>query len=169
MKIQDQETKITSAMFQKYLIGTNGEPGNYFVGETLRARTWPCLLLALATFPLVAAIAGTAEAQYLQTNLVSDIPGLAATTDANLQNPWGIASSATSPLWIADNRTGVATLYNGDGMANALVVTVSPTFGGTPPAAPTGQVFNGTASFELTPGNPARFIFATEEKGARMK
>jgi uncharacterized protein (TIGR03118 family) len=126
---------------------------------TLRVLAWPSLLMALSTF----ALASTADAQYRQTNLVSDIPGLAAATDVNLQNPWGIAASATSPLWIANNRTGVATLYNGAGVATPLVVTVAPTFGGAGPAAPTGQVFNGTASFELTPGNPARFIFATED------
>jgi len=32
-----------------------------------------------------------------------------------------------------------------------------------PPAKPTGLVFNGGAGFELTPGRPARFIFATED------
>ena len=162
MQIQHHETEIALAMVQNLRNVAHREPGNFFVGGMLRRRAWPCLPLALATLALTA-IAGTAEAQYLQTNLVSDIPGLAATTDANLQNPWGIASSATSPLWIADNRTGVATLYDGDGVANALVVTVSPTFGGAGPAAPTGQVFNGTTGFTLTPGNPARFIFATED------
>ena len=125
----------------------------------LAASARHCLTLAIASV----ALAGIADAQYLQTNLVSDIPGLALATDPNLQNPWGIASSATSPLWVADNRTGVATLYNGDGVANALVVTVAPTFGGAAPATPTGQVFNGTSSFEVSPGIPARFIFATED------
>jgi len=39
--------------------------------------------------------------KYRQTNLVSDIPQLAAVTDPNLGNPWGIARSATSPWWVA--------------------------------------------------------------------
>ena len=52
---------------------------------------------------------------YQQTNLVSNIPGLAATTDANLVNSWGIARSATSPWWVNDNGTGVATVYSGAG------------------------------------------------------
>ena len=51
-----------------------------------------------------------AIAPYLQTNLVSDIPGLAPITDPNLQNPWGVSESATSPLWISDQAAGVATL-----------------------------------------------------------
>jgi len=35
---------------------------------------------------------------FFQTNLVSDIPGLANNTDSNLVNPWGIAFSSTSPF-----------------------------------------------------------------------
>jgi hypothetical protein len=37
-------------------------------------------------------------AQYAQTNLVSDIQGLATITDPLLVNPWGISHSATSPF-----------------------------------------------------------------------
>ena len=104
---------------------------------------------------------------YVQTNLVSDIPGVAAHTDPNLSNPWGISSSATSPFWVSDNKTGVSTLYNGNGepfpLQNPLVVNIPPPGGGTPPAAPTGQVFNGGSNFNLGPNQPARFIFATED------
>jgi uncharacterized protein (TIGR03118 family) len=100
---------------------------------------------------------------YVETDLVSDIPGRAAHLDPNLVNPWGIAFSATSPFWVSDNRTGLSTLYDGSGAPNSLVVTVPPPGGGTPPAAPTGVVFNGGIGFELSPGLPARFIFATED------
>ena len=34
---------------------------------------------------------------YNQTNLVSDIPNLAAKTDPNLVNPWGLARSSGGP------------------------------------------------------------------------
>jgi uncharacterized protein (TIGR03118 family) len=55
---------------------------------------------------------------YQQTNLVSDLahpPGGDPTVvDSNLKNPWGIASSSTSPFWIANQGTGVSTLYSGD-------------------------------------------------------
>src|SRR5690349_5319089 len=77
---------------------------------------------------------------FVQTNLVSDIPGLAAHTDPNLVNPWGIAFSPTSPFWISDNHTGLSTLYNGGGTPLGLVVTIPPPSGGAPPAAPTGAV-----------------------------
>jgi len=51
---------------------------------------------------------------FSQTNLVSDVPGLAANTDPNLKNPWGVAFSATSPFWTSDQVTGLATLYNAE-------------------------------------------------------
>lgn len=35
------------------------------------------------------------ESGYQQTNLVSDIGGVAQITDSNLVNPWGIAFSST--------------------------------------------------------------------------
>jgi uncharacterized protein (TIGR03118 family) len=95
---------------------------------------------------------------FQQTNLVSDVPGLAATTDPNLVNPWGLARSATSPWWVADNGTGVSTLYNGAGAIVPLVVTIPVPPGGTPPSAPTGTVFNGSSDFL---GD--RFIFVTED------
>jgi uncharacterized protein (TIGR03118 family) len=113
--------------------------------------------LALAGASLGLALPAGATA-YRQTDLVSDIPGLAAVTDPRLVNPWGIAESAASPFWISDNGSGLSTLYNGSGTPAALVVTVPVPPGGTPPSAPTGQVFNGGTGFSA-----ARFIFATED------
>ncbi len=91
---------------------------------------------------------------FTQTNLISDIPGMAATTDANLVNPWGMSSSATSPIWVSDNGSGLSTLYTGAGGIIPLVVTIPPPGS----AAPTGQVFN------PNPGDfgGSHFIFATE-------
>jgi hypothetical protein len=56
----------------------------------------PCLAALLLS-------AAPAFAQVVQDNLVSDIPGLAAVTDPALVNPWGMASSTTSPWWVSDN------------------------------------------------------------------
>jgi uncharacterized protein (TIGR03118 family) len=89
---------------------------------------------------------------FAQTNLVSDIPGMAKTTDPDLVNPWGVSFSSASPFWVSDNGSGLATLYNGAGDKLGLVVTVPPAG-----AAPTGQVFNSSSSF-----NGDIFIFATE-------
>src|SRR5437016_14267641 len=78
-----------------------------------------------------------AQNSYTQHNLVSDINGLADHTDPNLVNPWGIASSASSPFWVSDNRTGVSTLYNSTGTPFALVVTIPPASGS--PSGTTGS------------------------------
>jgi len=97
---------------------------------------------------------------FVQTILVSDLPTEnAAHVDSNLIDPWGMAFSATSPIWVSDRATGVATLYNGKtGAPVSLVVTVPP---GTATTGPTGQVFAGpTTSFTLN-GSPASFIFDT--------
>src|SRR5690242_660419 len=113
---------------------------------------YSCAVLFLISAPRQAATAPNGSV-YIRHNLVSDLPGQAERRDANLQNPWGIALSATSPFWISDNRTGVSTLYTGDGKpfpeANPLIVTIPPPLGGTPPAAPTGIVFNNSGSFTV--------------------
>ncbi len=90
---------------------------------------------------------------FSQTNLVSDIPGLAAVTDPNLKNPWGVSFSATSPFWVSNQATSTSTLYSGTGVANSLVVSV--------PGGPTGQVFAGGTSFLEPNGSTPNFVFAT--------
>jgi len=110
----------------------------------------------------LAALPSMLQAQhYKQTNLISDIPGMAAATDANLVNPWGISRSSTSPWWVSDNGPGVATLYAGTGTAIPLVVTIPAADSGT--GTPTGQIFNGSQDFQLGPGKPALFLFVTED------
>lgn len=100
-----------------------------------------------------------------QVNLVSDVPGLAALTDPDVANPWGLALLPTSPLWSANNATDVATLYAvAPGSATATKVAgVRPTFPDTP-ELPTGQVANAGTGFVNTLNGasaPARFIFST--------
>jgi len=122
-------------------------------------------LLMLTALPRI--VAAPELNSYVQHNLVSDIRGRADHLDPNLVNPWGISFNPTGPFWISDNGTGVTTVYDGHGrpapMGKPLTVTIPPPLGVTPPAAPTGQVFNGTGGFALTPGLPALFIFATED------
>ena len=104
--------------------------------------------------------------KYNQTNLVSDVPGWAATLDPNLVNAWGIAFSATSPVWIADNGTGLSTLYTGTGSIVPLVVTIPPPMGAEGPSAPTGLVFNGGGAFMVKAhdlSGSSLFIFDTED------
>lgn len=112
---------------------------------------------ALGICAVAAVVSAAGLDTYVQTNLVSDLPGVARTLDPNLVNPWGIVASPTSPFWIADNGTGLSTLYNGSGNIIPLVVTVPPP-SGPGPSAPTGIVFNGTAGFASS-----HFIFDTED------
>lgn len=93
-----------------------------------------------------------------QTNLVSNVPGLANTYDPNLKNPWGVAFAPTSPFWISNQGSGTSTLYNGVGAKVPLTVTIPP--GTTPVSGPTGQVFNSSTGFAVD-GKPASFIFDT--------
>ena len=115
--------------------------------------------LCLLTVPLAVCTSPVLADTFSQTNLVSDVSGMAAFTDPNLKDPWGMSFSPTSPIWVSDRAAGVSTLYNGMGapQGGPLVVTVPP---GTPATGPTGQVFAGGTNFRLN-GSPVNFIFDT--------
>src|SRR5258708_4843400 len=117
------------------------------------------LATAISTLALAFAATYTYADSFTQTNLVSDIPGLAANTDPNLKNPWGVAFSGTSPFWTSDQGTGLSTLYNAAGTPQALVVTIPGS--ATPPSGPTGMVFNTAGTSFLVGASPATFIFDT--------
>jgi len=83
--------------------------------------------------------------------------------DANLVNPWGIVFAPGATVWVANNRTQTATLYDGTGLRQARVVHIPAGLDGA--ADPTGIVANGTTDFVVTHGStsgPAKFIFAGE-------
>jgi uncharacterized protein (TIGR03118 family) len=101
---------------------------------------------------------------FLQTNLVSDISGLALNTDPSLKNPWGLTASTAGPWWVSDNATGLATVYNGAGVKQGNDFIIPGPDGGT--SAPTGVVFNGGSGFVVSAnGNSGSslFIYATED------
>ena len=115
---------------------------------------------------------GIATRSYVQSNLVSDIPGLAAHTDPNLKNPWGTSVGPGSPIWVSDNHAGVTTLYDGAGNAQSLVVAIPAPLsaGAGAVGAPTGQAFNtfdpSSSDFVISQdgkSGPAFFLFATED------
>jgi uncharacterized protein (TIGR03118 family) len=129
--------------------------------------------VSLSLFSLATTL--SAQQHYTQTNLISDIPGMAAVTDPDLVNPWGMSRSSGSPWWISDNGPGLTTLDTGAGAAVALggtcpagtftncVIVPTGNKNLSPTGTPTGQVFNGTNDFQLTPGNAPHFIFVTED------
>jgi uncharacterized protein (TIGR03118 family) len=122
--------------------------------------------------PAKAGNSAIAGRSYLQTNLVSDLPGLATHTDPNLRNPWGTSVGPGSPIWVSDNAAGVTTLYDGAGNARPLVVTIpaAPSAGAAAVGTPTGQAFNtfdpGSSDFAISKAGasgPGFFLFATED------
>jgi uncharacterized protein (TIGR03118 family) len=128
------------------------------------------LAITLGTCAMAAAMVGCAMpgGQYRQRNLVSDTPAIPSEhRDPQLVNAWGVALNPFGVAWVADNQTGVSTLYDGDGNKQQLVVTIPPGPGGTT-GNPTGIVFYGGTDFIVTEGKlsgPARFIFASEDGG----
>jgi uncharacterized protein (TIGR03118 family) len=91
-------------------------------------------------------------------------------TDPFLQSAWGVSHSTSSPFWVSDNATGVATLYQVNPTTNA---TTKVTLGSPPdPSAgvvippvgsgnPTGQAFNTAAATGAFNGN--LFLFVSED------
>jgi uncharacterized protein (TIGR03118 family) len=130
----------------------------------------------LATWIAVGALCGgglrAQVVDFVQVNLVSDMPGLAKITEPELVNPWGVSHSTTSPFWTSNQGTSTATLFAVTDRTNVTKVTAAnPPTGNiaipttaTGPQGPTGQVNNtNTASFLVKnggDGNFAHFIFA---------
>src|ERR1700694_629160 len=123
---------------------------------------------------------------YQQTNLVSNVPKEfpnpgnkpPVILDPALQNPWGLVAGPGGPFWDSNNANGTSTLYDGTGALQSLNGG-GQTFNGMPvpangilvpnapsqpaPGSPTGVLFNGSATDFLIQGNPAIFIYATED------
>jgi uncharacterized protein (TIGR03118 family) len=119
----------------------------------------------MTAFGIGAFVTHTSQAHadaFVQTNLVSNIAGLAEVTDPSLVNPWGISESATSPFWISDQGANVSTLVtvNSAGVSVPTLAVTTPQTG-SGPQGPTGQVSNSTTGFDVgATGQPAAFIFA---------
>jgi uncharacterized protein (TIGR03118 family) len=113
----------------------------------------------LSSVALLMLVAGSAAAEpaFERVDLVSDGAVAGTRVDAKLVNPWGLAHGPETPWWVANNATGTATIYNGDGVPSVLTVTV--------PGSPTGEVFNPTDRFPVCASrcSPSKFIFAGED------
>jgi uncharacterized protein (TIGR03118 family) len=135
-------------------------------------RSFRAVLSTAVGFGALAAGGGAAHAQFKQTNLVSDIPGLAALTDQNLVNSWGVSNLPGSPFWISNQGTGTSSLYAVTGRTGVAPANFFPNppgpntnFVAIPPGpglgvGPTGQVANPVGTSFGIAGGPALFIFA---------
>ena len=119
---------------------------------------------AIAALCAGAGVANAADG-LTQNNLVSNIAGLATTTDSQLVNPWGVSFANGSPIWISDQATQTSPLFAVKGSTG---VAATPNFTvNIPPtgaSGPTGQVANAMGmGFNVNNGGngaPANFIFA---------
>ena len=128
--------------------------------KNLTLLAFPALLLTCGLTPAVS------RADFVQTDLVSDIPSLAPQTDPDLKNPWGMSFGAKTPIWVSNQGSNTSTLYDPLAVPIKVNLTVDTPTGAGPPTGPTGQVFNSTASDFMIPapsGTTVRaiFLFAT--------
>jgi uncharacterized protein (TIGR03118 family) len=140
-------------------------------GNAAMTRSFEAVLLAAVGFGALAAAGGTAQAQFRQTDLASDIPGLATITDPNLKNTWGLAAiPGATPFWIDNQVTGTSSLFSVSGATGVAAANFFPNPpgpntnfvavpGGGIPSGPTGIVANAGTSFGIA-GGPAVFIFS---------
>jgi uncharacterized protein (TIGR03118 family) len=105
---------------------------------------------------------------FVQTPLVSDIPGLAPHTDPAVVNPWGFTESSRGEFLLSNNGTGTAALFAADGTPLGAPIVIPPPAGspaGTT-STPNGQVANATSDFVIHEGGrsgPATILFSTED------
>src|ERR1700733_8778133 len=131
-----------------------------------RVLPFKSVMTTAAAFAALCTGAGVANADgFSQTNLVSNLPGLATATDSSLVNPWGVSFANGSPVWISDQGTQTSPLFSvtgSTGVSDKPLFTVN-----IPPAGvsgPTGQVANAMGmGFDVGNGGngkSAAFIFA---------
>jgi uncharacterized protein (TIGR03118 family) len=125
-------------------------------GSTL---AFPLLLSVFFLYGINSAWAQTNS--YQQTNLVSDMAGVANNTDPKLVNPWGISFIPGQAFWTADNKSGFSSVYDANGVLQFAVGIPTPP-GDTSTSTPTGTVINQTSGFKVG-GFPSQFLFDTED------
>src|SRR5947209_17434506 len=91
---------------------------------------------------------------FIQTNLIADVDGVAPVTDPNMVGTWGISVSAGSPFWVSNAANGTSTVFTisdanpasltAPVIATTTVVAVPPSANnrGRTTGLPTGQVNN---------------------------
>src|SRR5690348_9972690 len=130
---------------------------NTFGIKTAAGRLSFSLAAALLT---IVSVARADNPHYRQVNLISDLPGVAMLRDTNLVNAWGISYTPTSPFWVSDNGTGLATLYTVTNDPGGNVHVIKQKLQVTIPGdgSVTGQIFNNLGGF-----NGDIFLFVSED------
>ena len=125
---------------------------------------------AIAIAPRLRSAMAAATPTFTQTNLISDVPGMARRTDPNLVNPWGMALGLNGGIWVSDNHSGKATTYDGTGQpipsGAPQIVTIPAPRNSAGASSPTGVATNDTIGFIISAGGksaPSAELFATED------
>jgi uncharacterized protein (TIGR03118 family) len=104
------------------------------------------------------------SAGFLQTNLASDIPGLAQSFNPLLINPWGISFGPEGAFWLSNAGSGASSILGNNG--NALSSIAIPSPGAFVGGSPTGTVFNDSNGFAVSEGGRSGssfFLFAGQD------
>jgi uncharacterized protein (TIGR03118 family) len=128
----------------------------------------PAAILFFAMIGVMVSSSSASSKQYVQNNLVADVSGLARSVDTNLVDPWGLVQSPSGQWWLADNDTGVITLYTEEGLPYpsdaplSIIIPLPPDMADLP-ATPTGIITNPSKDFILGTAKPARVICVTKD------
>jgi uncharacterized protein (TIGR03118 family) len=107
---------------------------------------------------LVAALAAAGSARSAPADRFTVHRLISDRADAQLVNPWGLAASAGTAWWVANEAQSSSTVYSATGRKQGLTVRV--------PGGPTGIVVNDGSGFVVRAGGvsaPARVIYACED------
>jgi uncharacterized protein (TIGR03118 family) len=138
------------------------KPLSFNVGQIIPHSLGLSILLATGL-----ALPSSANAQgYSVTNLVADTPGVAANTDTNLQNAWGMVVNKKG-IVVNANATSLAGAYGLDGTPTGDYIGVD--------SDPSGLIQNSTGGFKISNGSgngknknkgkASTLIFVTEDGG----
>jgi uncharacterized protein (TIGR03118 family) len=110
----------------------------------------------------------TVPSGFVETPLVSNVPGLAPNTDRNLVNPWGFSETPAGQFRVAANGAGRGILLDAQGEKSGADIVIPPPAGSPSGATstPNGVVSNTTSDFVITvkgKSAPAALLFSTED------
>jgi uncharacterized protein (TIGR03118 family) len=105
---------------------------------------------------------------FIETPLVSNVPGLAPNRDRELLNPWGFFETPSGQFRVAANGSGQGILFNAQGQKSGADINIPPPAGSPPgtTSTPNGVISNPTSDFVITfkgRSAPATLLFSTED------
>jgi len=126
--------------------------------------TFPSVFVLLVLASMDFSAQAQANNNYTQTNLVSNVPGLALTRDDDMSHPWGMAVSANHAFRIASFLKGKFRSYDANGVSQDPRGLIGAPQGVTAQPNPTGVAADITGQFISNQSPlPLPFLFATTQ------